>query len=278
MKIIDLDSWQDFGAAVESIREEYGTYRFGDSDVENTILFRGQQNSEWELQTTLERISTREWSVSGYMMVAHACAPELESLLGESWNLPEFDDLLTKWRENYNARRVEIPHYDYWTYLRHRGFPSPLLDWSKSPYIASYFAFETKQRADRVAVFVFVDRTTSAKSGRLGAPKIQVMGPYVKTDTRHFAQQSWYTLASKAETEDYELFMVEDHKIVPHGTVTNIESEKQDLLIKITIPSSDRLAALKHLHENNITRFSMFGGADALVRTLAFQEIEAHAL
>ena len=43
-------------------------------------------------------------------------------------------------------------------YLRQYGFPSPLLDWSKSSYIAAYFAFSDYQRdAKSVAIFAFLN-------------------------------------------------------------------------------------------------------------------------
>jgi hypothetical protein len=65
----------------------------------------------------------------------------------------------------------EYDRFEYWfreftTYfarLRHCAFPSPLLDWSKSPYVAAYFAFARAKHDGDVASFAYRERPNSFK-------------------------------------------------------------------------------------------------------------------
>jgi hypothetical protein len=43
-------------------------------------------------------------------------------------------------------------------------------------------------------------------------------------------------------------------------------------LLKFTIPSTERRAALQHLDLMNINAFSLFGSEDSLIRTIARRE------
>ena len=125
--------------------------------------------------------------------------------------------------------------------------------------------------ADHVAIFAYVESPKGFKGGPVGIPKILVQGPYVRTHKRHFLQQAWYTIAieTRSETDCY--------SFVPHETIGN-EHRTQDVFIKITIPATDRRKALQALYEYNITRFSLFQSDEALIRTLAYKEIEAYGL
>ena len=69
------------------------------------------------------------------------CAPEMESFLGTTWNLGEFEETDRNLTDKFSNLMVTIPHFEYWAYLRHHGFPSPLLDWSKSPFYRSLLCF-----------------------------------------------------------------------------------------------------------------------------------------
>jgi len=55
-------------------------------------------------------------------------------------------------------RQMLSPAYSYLAHLRHNGFPSPLLDWTQSPYVAAYFAFARPQ-GEQVALYVYCEQT-----------------------------------------------------------------------------------------------------------------------
>ena len=267
MNIIELNSWDEFFQTIAFIKKEYGTFECEGREFHNQILYRGQANSELTLLTTLERLNETNWTVLSYMKVIHSILPQLESYLEHSWNIP------TSWAEvmkividKIKKGREPIPFYEYWAYLRHHGYPSPLLDWSASPYIAAYFAFEDHIHKDFVAIYAYIEMSEGHKFSFTDKPRITVQGPIVKTHKRHFMQQSWYTIAHLKQKND--------HEFVNHESVFENPEKGQDALVKITIPFSERIKALKNLREYNINRYSLFQTEEALVQTLALQELE----
>ncbi len=152
---------------------------------------------KWGLQTTLERHIDQRFGVHRYLRLVRLCVHELESITERTWNVPEGDDLGEAVRKAQGAFHCNLPCYDYLVYLRQHGFPSPLLDWTESPFVAAYFAFREKVASDRVAIFAYVESLRGTKGLTGGDPLISVMGPHVRTHARHFAQRAWYTICTK---------------------------------------------------------------------------------
>jgi len=270
MEIHDLSSWEEFRPLVKSIREKYGVWEYGSTGFKstNTVLFRGLPDSGWELSTTLERRSSKACSVERYMLNASRCLHEIESYTGRDWRVAGLPDVEREIAERQTDFRPHLPHYDFLVYLRHHGFPSPLLDWTASPYIAAYFAYVHKSAADRVVVYAYVETPEGGKGWTGNPPLIHVMGPHVSTDTRHFSQKAWYTVTTQFDEGK------QKHFFKPHSAVFDHGDQHQDLLIRISLPSSDRVEALKELEDYNINAFTLFQNEDALVSTLALRQFD----
>tara|TARA_R110002167_G_scaffold61913_4_gene174934 strand:- start:33949 stop:34791 length:843 start_codon:yes stop_codon:yes gene_type:complete len=270
MKTIDLNSWDEFPNAVLEIRNEYGKRSIDIPDKEavllsNEILFRGQADSQWKLQTTLERATNSHFTVQQYLQRANSCVNEIESVTGKRWNLKSYPEILKEIVNTQDMMRVHLPHYEYLVYLRHHAFPSPLLDWTTSPYIAAYFACESNNDAERLAIFVFIERPDGYKTGRSGSNKIKTFGPYATTDVRHFAQKARYSVATSWDSSS------KTHTFCSHDDVPPPPFGKQDILIKITIPKSDRIRVLNQLEEYNINHYTLFQSEDSLIHSMGLR-------
>ncbi len=268
MNTLEPKTWNDFEETIARIRQEYGirTYDLDDGQTLShkvDILFRGQSNAQWDLLTTLDRLIDKPMDVLEYLRRATRRVAEIESFTGKQWNTKTYPELREEILQTQDSFRVHLPCYDYLVYLRHHGFPSPLLDWTESPFIAAYFAYVDCKQEAPAAVYCYIERPKGSKGGVGGQPFITLKGPYVTTHQRHFAQKAWYTIAT---IWDYD---GKRHTFCPHERVFGQDNPRQDFLIKIVLPADQRLEALKRLEDYNINHFTLFQSEDALIKTVA---------
>lgn len=259
MKELKLSSWEDFEAEIPSLFEE--SKKIEDAKKMRVFgpLFRGHANASCKLETTLERSTGRQYGMLEYHDVMRAVKPTVESFTERSWNLSDREE------------KIPPPSYDFMIYLRHHGFPSPLLDWTHSPYVAAFFAFQPKDTDDdSVAIYSYLAYSWTEIALDHDKARIELLGPYVTTHKRHYTQQSWYTICCKQLGDGY--------VYCSHEEAIEGNSSGQGSVRKYVIPRSERSKVLDKLYLMNINSYSLFGDEESLMKTLAYQEIERKSL
>lgn len=266
MERVALACWDDFEAQLKKLDEEANAVEDARGDVRASgYLFRGHGDADYPLQTSLERFFAKPLSLADYYRLALVAKPRLEAFTGRRWELPS-QEAYAAWLEGAAGSTLDdYPAYDYLAYLRHHGFPSPLLDWTQSPYVAAFFAFRYPlPGAKAVAVYAYRD-APDAKTASSGAARIHRQGPYVSSDKRHFLQQSQYTFCTR--TDDAGVVRYIGHEQAFRDV------SPADRIRKFLIPLSARRQALMQLNRMNINAFSLFGSEDSLVETIAISDI-----
>ena len=272
-------TWEAFTEKLDNLECERKRKKEESRGRVDPWLYRGQADSKWQLRTTLERKSCKEWHLPEYGELILSIYPKIKKTTGREFKLPTLQEFQT-WARNrqiYSYYRDPIDEENsdflkYLIYLRHHEFPSPLLDWTECPYIAAYFAFRNGQRsnAKHAAIFAFLGYAGSGKTSRSNESSIESIGPAVIGHTRHFVQQSWYTVACQRHDRDQveHYSSHEDAFGNTGGEPSTGVGEKQDFLLKFVIPIGEGSKVRRELYERDITRESLFNADERLLNCL----------
>lgn len=252
--------------------------------------YRGVRNSNWDLAPSLRR----------YLDEVRRATPHFR-------HDPNFDasvrkDLKKEFRKYLIVNNVltheQADRLDLWQLGRHYGLPCPLLDWTRSPYIALYFSLIHEQTPDERSNGVprcvwilnrhILDLTNtritqdlvpqhtgpplsslSEDAFRYNFPILQEINPEPNAvNKRMLAQQGFFTFHAFAESVDewWE-------------TSTQYHPEEladRPLLKKITFrPSTlQRLELLDRLNDMNISHATLFPDMEGVVRASQLDVIQ----
>ncbi len=259
-QIKHLPSWEAFEKEITSLFEAVKKKRSQTSLPVSEPIFRGLASASWGLTTTLERYSGKEYPVQEYYEIMRGVKPALESFMNKRWSL---DEDLAQLDNPYSPPQG----YPFMIYLRHHGFPSPLLDWTSSPYVAAFFAFEPNAHSEEeyVAIYSYIGYWGGAKSS--SGYTISTVGPYVTTDRRHHIQQCRYTFATKTVQNKY---VYCNHELAFEADKVTV----RDIFTKYLIPRAERPKVLEKLDLMNINPYSLFGDEHSLMKLLAYRQME----
>ncbi|MEI7050515.1 FRG domain-containing protein [Pseudomonas koreensis] len=265
MKNLDFQNFSEFEAWIDEIKLEQSIRKKNQPWLFSDLLFRGHASEKWPLLTTLEREHPDVNTIDEYLRIAARIKLQVELHSGRKWG-EIFDDQGQIVDVGDISFGGTIPALDYLVYLRHHGFPSPLLDWTRSPYIAALFAYSScNSEEGRIAIFVYQQYSGKVKARYSEGGFLHNIGPYIDTHKRHSIQQAQYSLclikSKNLLNNDYTLYSHEDYR-------TNNPGD----LYKITLPTSEKYKILAKFDQFNLNLHSLYGSEEALMSTLALRE------
>lgn len=212
------------------------------------FLFRGQYDPEWTLRTGFDRAFSKLHKTR-----RQAVHTEL---------INEYKKQLKRLTPD-DAEQYELPDEEIVARGQHYTLPTRFLDWTESPYIAAFFAYQEVIQMRRgakdslptqVAVWA-LNVLSPLWSANAGVDLIRVSA---RKNERLHKQMGWFTkLTSPHDT-------VED--FVRESTSLLSGSEETWALRKIKLPADAATEAIGDLHLMGIRNESLFGGEEAAAR------------
>jgi hypothetical protein len=227
--------WKEFKEKIELL--DHGQY-----------IYRGQQKP-WRLRTTFHR--------SGRANIPRFMREDVQMLHRR---------ISGRTRHHFNLTDGD-QQGAFYNLIQHHGYPTPLLDWTFSPFVAAFFAYRgvsreqiaTNDRNDRVRIYV-IDKQACQ---RLLPPILPLIGQCL-----HFSL--------------LEFVAVENPRLIPQQSISGVSNiddiegyllsagtlHKERILWAYDLPAAARPQVMKDLNMMGITAGSLFPSLDGTCEEL----------
>lgn len=247
----ELDSWKDF----------FDFIRDGHSNCP-ALIYRGQASSEWKVESTLDRLEKQFPTKPNYA----GGVPEFfdHPPVSRETHLHAFQDAV---RGKRGSDPPDLVNNEWWALAQHHRLATPMLDWTYSPFVALFFAFEEEKyinssgqwtEPEKRAVYA-LSTSCIFEMNTPDSPAPQIFSPKGETSYRLINQAGLFL--KMPETKDLESYICENFKKETTATARPPQSARA-ILQKILIANNDRINCLKYLNKMNINRMSLFPDID----------------
>lgn len=214
-----------------------------------TYVWRGQRRSDWTISSSLDRLFER----------LHLLTPDQEVLEARSHEHLQAFKYAARGRRGPNPAQLLLEN-DWWALGQHFGLATPLLDWTRSPFAAAYFAFEETGagQTDHRVVYGLDQFAVKQKNYQLieekgndyekkgqRIPIIDFIDPMSDENQRLVSQSGLFTRAPVGRP-------------IEEWVEWAFEGSSAPVLLRIKIPDADRLNSLRTLNRMNINHLSLF--------------------
>ncbi len=233
-------------------------------------IFRGQINSKWALQTTLER----------------ACKNYGHSLEEAKDNE---ERLLREFQRKYHHYSQHIPNsantLEWLSLMQHYGAPTRLLDFTYSIYVAAYFALEKAEKDSAVwAINGIWAMERSSDCFKKGSKEWKFIKEDITEKNEKIFDTTFRRRKPKAFACQMNPFRLNERLTIQKGVFmcpgnvnlsfeSNIENlrgwNEKENIVKIIIPHELRRKALDSLSNMKISCATLFPGLDGFAQSLS---------
>jgi len=214
-------------------------YCAGSVRQRDVFWFRGMGSDRWELKPTLDRPQEVGDHADRRIIEQRL----LNGFLGEALR---------------TGHGGILPHRGVALELlaRHHGVPSPILDWTKSPYVAAFFALSSQavdSDCEYAAVYVLDRRKLPDSEPDMEDPVLLIDDTdEIRVNPRAVLQRG--------------VFM--KYVVAPRDAIVYLKPA----LSRFLIPRAERTIAISQLDEMLITKTTLFGDLDGAAATASVRE------